>query len=68
MSTSSPKEKKVFADHEKGSNKDYEDWEEKSEIDAANAGKAVKSQSPKRRGESRKGDNAMPTPTKAKGQ
>ena len=68
MSTNSAGEKKFYADHEKGSNKDYEDWEEKGEKDAADAGKAVKSQSPKRRGENRAVDIAMPTPTKAKGQ
>ena len=68
MSTSSPKEKKVFADHEKGSDKHLEDLEDIGEKDAADAGKAVKSQSPKRRGENRAGDIAMPTPTKVKGQ
>ena len=56
MSTSSPKEKKVMADHEAGSDKSLEDMEEKGELDAANAGKAVKSQSPVRRGESRKSE------------
>ena len=56
MSTSSPKEKKVMADHEAGSNKKYEDWEDTSEKDASKAGKAVKSQSPVRRGESRKSE------------
>ena len=56
MSTSSPKEKKVMADHEAGSEKKYEDWEETSEKDGSNAGRAVKSQSPVRRGESRKSE------------
>ena len=69
MSTSSPKEKKVFADHEKGSEKKYEDWEETSENDGSKAGRAVKSQASARRGDNLKvGDNAMPTPKKAKGQ
>ena len=56
MSTSSPKEKKVMADHEAGSEKKYEDWEETSEKDGSKAGRAVKSQSPVRRGESRKSE------------
>lgn len=56
MSTSSPKEKKVMADHEAGSNKKYEDWEEVGEMDASKAGKAVKSQSPKRGGEDRQSE------------
>jgi hypothetical protein len=56
MSTSSPKEKKVMADHEAGSDKKYEDWEDTSEKDGSNAGRAVKSQSPVRRGESRKSE------------
>lgn len=68
MSTNSAGEKKFYADHEKGSNKDYEDWEEKGELDAADAGKAVKSQSPTRRGEKRTGHLAMEKPMKAKGQ
>ena len=69
MSTSSPKEKKVFADHEKGSEKKYEDWEETSEMDGSKAGRAVKSQASSRRGDNLKvGDNAMPTPKKVKGQ
>ena len=68
MSTNSAGEKKFYADHEKGSEKKYEDWEETSEKDGSNAGRAVKSQAPKRRGENRAGDIAMPTPTKAKGQ
>ena len=68
MSTNSAGEKKFYADHEKGSEKKYEDWEETSENDGSAAGRAVKSQSPKRRGENRAGDIAMPTPTKAKGQ
>ena len=57
MSTSSPKEKKVMADHEAGSEKKYEDWEETSEKDGSKAGRAVKSQSPVRRGESRKSES-----------
>jgi hypothetical protein len=56
MSTSSPKEKKVMADHEAGSEKKYEDWEDTSEKDGSKAGRAVKSQSPVRRGESRKSE------------
>lgn len=68
MSTNSAGEKKFYADHEKGSNKDYEDWEETGEMDAADAGKAVKSQSPTRRGEKRTGHLAMEKPMKAKGQ
>ena len=56
MSTSSPKEKKVMADHEAGSDKKYEDWEDTSEKDGSKAGRAVKSQSPVRRGESRKSE------------
>ena len=56
MSTSSPKEKKVMADHRAGSDKKYEDWEDTSAEDASKAGKAVKSQSPVRRGESRKSE------------
>ena len=68
MSTNSAGEKKFYADHEKGSEKKYEDWEETSENDGEKAGRAVKSQSPARRGDNLKvGDNAMPTPTKAKG-
>ena len=57
MSTSSPKEKKVMADHRAGSEKKYEDWEDTSEKDASKAGRAVKSQSPVRRGESRKSES-----------
>jgi len=57
MSTSSPKEKKVMADHKAGSEKKYEDWEDTSEKDASKAGRAVKSQSPVRRGESRKSES-----------
>ena len=69
MSTSSPKEKKVMADHKKGSDKKYEDYEDASQKDASNAGRSVKSQSTARRGDNLKvGDNSMPTPTKAKGQ
>ena len=56
MSTSSAGEKKFFADHEKGSEKKYEDWEETGEKDASDAGKAVKSQSPTRRGEKRQSE------------
>ena len=62
----SPKSKKFVKDHEAGSEKKYEDWEETSEKDAVKAGKAVKSQSPARRGDNLKvGDNAMPTVKKA---
>ena len=69
MSTSSPKEKKTFADHEAGSDKKLEDYEEMGEMDAAKAGKGGPSQSSSRRGDNLKvGDNAMPTPMKAKGQ
>ena len=68
MSTNSAGEKKFYADHEKGSEKKYEDWEETSENDGSKAGRAVKSQSPARRGDNRKGDTAMPTVSKAKGQ
>ena len=68
MSTNSAGEKKFYADHEKGSEKKYEDWEDTSEKDALEAGKAVKSQSPTRRGEKRTGHLAMEKPTKAKGQ
>jgi hypothetical protein len=69
MSTSSASEKKTFADHEAGSDKKIEDYEEMGEMDGANAGKAVKTQSSGRRGDNLKvGDNAMPTPMKAKGQ
>jgi len=67
MSTNSEGEKKFAADHKK-SDKKFEDMEDQSEQDAADAGRGVKSQSPTRRGEKRVGDNAMPTPTKAKGQ
>ena len=56
MSTNSAGEKKFYADHEKGSEKKYEDWEETSENDGSKAGRAVKSQSPVRRGESRKSE------------
>jgi len=56
MSTSSPKEKKVMADHRAGSEKKYEDWEDTSEKDASKAGRAVKSQSPKRGGEDRQSE------------
>ena len=56
MSTNSAGEKKFYADHEKGSEKKYEDWEDTSEKDASDAGRAVKSQSPVRRGESRKSE------------
>ena len=59
---------KKFADDHKKSDKKFEDMEDQSEQDAADAGRGVKSQSPTRRGEKRVGDNAMPTPTKAKGQ
>lgn len=67
MSTNSEGEKKFYADHKK-SDKKFEDMEDQSEKDAADAGRGVKSQSPTRRGEKRVGDNAMPTPTKAQGQ
>ena len=67
MSTNSAGEKAFYADHQK-SDKKFEDMEDVSEKDGSNAGKAVKSQSPTRRGEKRTGDIAMPTPTKAKGQ
>jgi len=56
MSTSSPKEKKVMADHKAGSEKKYEDWEDESEKDGSKAGRAVKSQSPKRGGEDRQSE------------
>jgi hypothetical protein len=68
MSTNSGNDKKQMAAHKAGSDKKIEDYEEMGEKDAADAGKAVKSQSPTRRGEKRSGDIAMPTPTKAKGQ
>ena len=69
MSTSSPKEKKVMANHKAGSDKKYEDYEDASQKDASSAGRAVKSQSSARRGDNLKvGDNGMPTPTKSKGQ
>ena len=68
MSTSSPNDKKIYKDHEKGSDKKLEDYEDMSEKDGAKAGRAVKSQSPTRRGEKRIGDIAMPKPTKMKGQ
>jgi len=69
MSTSAPNDKKIYKDHEKGSDKKLEDYEDTSEKDASKAGRAVKSQSSARRGDNLKvGDNAMPTPTKAKGQ
>ena len=67
MNTSSAGEKKFYGDHQK-SDKKFEDMEDASEKDGSDAGKAVKSQSPTRRGEKRTGDIAMPTPTKAKGQ
>lgn len=67
MSTNSEGEKKFYGDHKK-SDKKFEDMEDASEKDASDAGKAVKSQSPTRRGEKRSGDLAMPSPTKAKGQ
>jgi hypothetical protein len=67
MSTSSAGEKKFYADHKK-SDKKFEDMEDQSEMDGSNAGKAVKSQSPARRGDNRKGDTAMKTVSKAKGQ
>ena len=69
MSTSSPNDKKIFAQHEAGSDKKLEDYEEMGEMDAAKAGKGGPSQSAARRGDNLKvGDNAMPTPKKAKGQ
>ena len=69
MSTNSASEKKTFADHEAGSDKKLEDYEEMGEMDAAKAGKGGPSQSSARRGDNLKvGDNAMPTPKKAKGQ
>ena len=46
-----------MADHRAGSEKKYEDWEDTSEKDASKAGRAVKSQSPVRRGESRKSES-----------
>ena len=69
MQSSSPNDKKVFAQHEAGSDKKLEDYEEMGEMDAAKAGKGGPSQSAARRGDNLKvGDNAMPTPMKAKGQ
>ena len=68
MSTNSAGEKKFYADHEKGSDKSLEDMEAESELDGSKASKAVKSQAPKRRGENRKGDTAMPTPKTHPGQ
>ena len=69
MSTNSESDKKVMAMHKAGSDKKLEDYEEMGEMDGANAGKAVKSQSSARRGDNLTvGDNAMPTPQKAKGQ
>jgi hypothetical protein len=69
MSTNSASEKKTFADHEAGSDKKLEDYEEMGEMDAAKAGKGGPSQSSARRGDNLKvGDNSMPTPKKAKGQ
>ena len=69
MQTSSAGEKKFYDDHEKGNEKKYEDWEDTSEHDGVNAGRAVKSQSPARKGDNLKvGDNAMPTVKKVKGQ
>ena len=55
MSTSSAGEKKFYGDHKK-SDKKFEDWEEVGEMDASKAGKAVKSQSPKRGGEDRQSE------------
>jgi hypothetical protein len=68
MSTSSGNDKKIMASHKAGSDKKLEDYEEMGEMDGANAGKAVKSQSPTRRGDNRKGDTAMKTVSKASGQ
>ena len=69
MSTNSESEKKTMAQHKAGSDKKLEDYEEMSEKDGSEAGKAVKSQSAARRGDNLTvGDNAMPTPMKAKGQ
>ena len=67
MSTNSAGEKKFYADHKK-SDKKFEDMEDQSEMDGSNAGKAVKSQSPARRGDNRKGDTAMKTVSKTQGQ
>lgn len=67
MSTASAGEKKFYNDHKK-SDKKYEDMEDRGEKDASDAGRAVKSQSPTRRGEKRSGDLSMTTPSKAKGQ
>ena len=70
MSTSSPKEKKVMADHKAGSSKHIENLDKVEDADIVKAGKAVKSQSPARNaGDNLSvGDNAMKTPAKAKGQ
>jgi len=67
MSTNSEGEKKFYGDHKK-SDKKFEDMEDQSEKDASDAGKAVKSQSPTRRGEKRTGHLAMEKPSKAAGQ
>jgi len=66
-STNSEGEKKFARDHKK-SDKKFEDMEDQSEKDASDAGKAVKSQSPTRRGEKRTGHLAMEKPSKAAGQ
>jgi hypothetical protein len=69
MSTSSPNDKKQMAAHKAGSDKKLEDYEEMGEMDAAKAGKGGPGQSSARKGDNLKnGDNAMPTPPKAKGQ
>ena len=67
MSTNSAGEKKFYADHQ-NSDKAIEGQEAESELDGSKASKAVKSQAPKRRGENRKGDTAMPTPKVHPGQ
>ena len=69
MSKSSASDKKTMADHKAGSDKHIEDLDKVEDADIVKAGKAVKSQSSARRGDNLSvGDNAMKTPTKAKGQ
>ena len=68
MSTASEGEKKFYADHQK-SDKRIEDLDKVEDADIVKAQKAVKTQSSGRRGDNLTvGDNAMPTPMKAKGQ
>jgi len=59
MDKESPKSKE-FADAHKKSDKEMEDKEEKGHDDVAKAGRAVKSQSPARRGDNLKGGDNKP--------